>query len=284
MKAQAFKVITFVMAIMLLASVATFAATIDTVAPSAAVIQPTDTLTVTGTATGVSQVTIIVYKGATPDETNIAAIDQQAVVNNAFSFQFVLKDGSTDGLYTIKVGGTDIATPSASEVSVASPTPIPSPTDVPATPTSVPPTPTDVPAGNKISGTVSSVGNAVITVNATINGIPVQNITIDQGTGAYVVPAITTGSVVTLTIAKKSHVTYAKDVTVAADVVKDVTLIPGDTDNSGTVVLDDLMAILNNWEAPIDQTNIGADIDNGGTIVLDDLMAVLNNWEAVYSN
>jgi len=272
---QRIKIVLLVMALMLMASLAVLATPIITDVHVSDAVNGVYTITAKisessdSSALPSKQVTMLVYKqGETPSESNIIGIDQVAsdASGNA-TFTMGTDSTTTAGTYAVIVGGEDVDT-------VGSPT--------------APLTLGNTSTGYKISGTITGSGNAAVTVTAKVGGNDVQGITVDQATGAYSIPALADGAVASVTIAKKGHITYTKDITISgADVAKDVALLCGDVTADTFINVEDLSAILAAWNSVSGDTKYGdgsADV-NGDTFVnVEDLSLVLSNWNKTSAN
>ena len=126
-----------------------------------------------------------------------------------------------------------------------------------------------------VSGTVTSDSSkeATVTLTSTTDEAKVYTVKTENGAYEVIVPNDTYKFVVT----KVAHLSYTKnELAVAEDMTKDVTLVGGDTDESGKVDFDDLMSILNAYNT----ADEAADVDGTSIVDFDDLMIVLNNYNA----
>lgn len=122
-----------------------------------------------------------------------------------------------------------------------------------------------------VSGKVST--DSATTYEATVtltNGEETFTAVTAAGTYSVEVPE---GSY-TFKVEVKNHLSYTKnELAVEDDVTKNVTLLGGDIDGSGTVEFVDLSEVLNSY------TQTGeADIDGSGTVEFADLSIILNNY------
>ncbi len=128
-----------------------------------------------------------------------------------------------------------------------------------------------------VSGTVTSESavEANVTLTSTTDETKVFTVTTASGEYTISVPADTYKFVVT----KNAHFSYTKKaLEVAADIVKDVTLVGGDVNADNTIDIIDLGKLLNAYNSSSD---LSADINGDGAIDVIDLGKLLNNYNAV---
>ena len=128
-----------------------------------------------------------------------------------------------------------------------------------------------------VSGTVTSESavEANVTLTSTTDETKVFTVTTESGEYTISVPADSYKFVVT----KNAHLSYTKnELEVAADTVKDVTLVGGDVNADNTIDIIDLGKLLNAYNSSSD---LSADINGDGAIDVIDLGKLLNNYNAV---
>lgn len=127
-----------------------------------------------------------------------------------------------------------------------------------------------------VSGTVTTDSGTTYEATVTLTDAEGGVYTGTSENGAYTVE-VPEGTY-TFTVNVKNHLSYTdNDFAVAADVSgKDVSVLGGDLDASDAVNYDDLMGVLNNYNASTEE----GDINGNGVVDYDDLMPVLNNYKA----
>lgn len=126
-----------------------------------------------------------------------------------------------------------------------------------------------------VAGTVSTDSGTSYEATVTLSNADGE-FTATSVNGAYTVevPAGT----YTFTVNVKNHLSYTdNDFAVSADVSgKDVNVLGGDLDRSGTIDFDDLTPVLNNYGS----NESSADINDDAAVDFDDLTPILNNYGA----
>ncbi len=124
-----------------------------------------------------------------------------------------------------------------------------------------------------VSGTVTSdsAKEANVTLTSTTDETKVFTVTTASGEYTISVPADTYKFVV----AKNAHLSYTKKaLEVAADTVKDVTLVGGDTNADGAINFDDLSTVILKYGTADDASDVNGD----GIIGFDDLSKIILNY------
>lgn len=128
-----------------------------------------------------------------------------------------------------------------------------------------------VTAERTVSGTVLEVPETANEATVTLTGGGVTyTATITDGAYSVKVP----DGDYTLKVSIDNYLDYAETVTVSGDVSKDVTLLGGDVNADGAIGDADITALLANYGT----SEAEGDVDGDGTVDYDDLMAVLNNY------